>query len=85
MFRCSGNSIVYSLIQHLSKIFGDTASIDNSSLQSSFQASTAAAAAAMPPLYLYDRHRKQWISNRILDWLLQNSARFKPNLLYITC
>jgi len=69
----SGNSIVYSLIQHLSKIFGDMASIDSSSLQSSssFQASTAAA--IMPPTYLYDRRRKQWISNRILDWLLQNN------------
>jgi archaemetzincin len=61
-------SIVYSLIQHLSKIFGDMASINSSSMQSSFQASTAA---TMPPAYLYDRRRKQWISNRILDWLLQ--------------
>jgi archaemetzincin len=67
----NSNSIVCSLIQHLSKIFGDMASINSSSLQSSsFQAYTAA---AMPPLYLYDRHRKQWISNRILDWLLQNN------------
>jgi archaemetzincin len=71
-YNSSGNSIVYSLIQHLSKIFGDMASIDSSSLQSSsFQASTAAA--IMPPTYLYDRRRKQWISNRILDWLLQNN------------
>jgi archaemetzincin len=72
----SSNSIICSLIQHLSKIFGDTASINSGSLQSpsSFQVSTAAAAAAtMPPTYLYDRHRKQWISNRILDWLLQNN------------
>ena len=71
-YNSSGNSIVYSLIQHLSKIFGDMARIDSSSLQSSsFQASTAAA--IMLPTYLYDRHRKQWISNRILDWLLQNN------------
>jgi archaemetzincin len=64
-YNSSGNSIVYSLIQHLSKIFGDMASIDSSSLQSSssFQASTAAA--IMPPTYLYDKLRKQWISNRI--------------------
>jgi hypothetical protein len=56
-YNSSGNSIVYSLIQHLSKIFGDMASIDSSSLQSSssFQASTAAA--IMPPTYLYDRRR----------------------------
>src|SRR5919109_1414232 len=67
----NSNSIVCSLIQHLSKVFGDMANINSSSLQSSsFQASTAA---VMPPLYLYDRHRKQWISNRILDWLLQNN------------
>jgi archaemetzincin len=26
----------------------------------------------MPPMYLYDRRRKQWISDKILDWLLQN-------------
>ena len=65
-------SIVYSLTQHLSKIFGDMASINNSSsLQSSFQATTAAA--TMPPTYLYDRRRKQWISDKILDWLLQNN------------
>jgi archaemetzincin len=60
------------LIQQLSKIFGDMASINSSSLQSSsFQASTAAT--TMPPTYLYDRSRRQWISNRILDWLLQNN------------
>ena len=68
----NGNSIVYSLIQHLLKTFRDKVSIDNSSLQySSFQISTAAA--TIPPTYLYDRRRKQWISNRILDWLLQNN------------
>jgi archaemetzincin len=66
----SDNSIVYSLIQHLSEIFGDIASINNSSSlhSSSFQTS----AATMPPIYLYDRRRKQWISDKILDWLLQN-------------
>jgi archaemetzincin len=71
-FNSSSNSIVYSLIQHLLKIFGDKVGIDDSSLQpSSFQISTAAA--TTPPTYLYDRRRKQWISNRILDWLLQNN------------
>src|SRR5918995_4877405 len=71
-FNSSSNSIVYSLIQRLLKIFGDKVGIDDSSLQpSSFQISTAAA--TTPPTYLYDRRRKQWISNRILDWLLQNN------------
>jgi archaemetzincin len=70
--RGSSNGIICSLIQHLSKIFGDTASINSSSLQSSssFRMSEDA---TMPPTYLYDRHRKQWISDRILDWLLQNN------------
>src|SRR5215203_5627323 len=71
-FNSSSNSIVYSLIQHLLKIFGDKVGIDDSSLQpSSFQISIAAA--TIPPTYLYDRRRRQWISNRILDWLLQNN------------
>jgi archaemetzincin len=26
----------------------------------------------MPPTDLYDRRRKQWISDKMLDWLLQN-------------
>jgi archaemetzincin len=69
----SSNSIICYLIQNLSKIFGDTASISSTgSLQSSsFRASTATA--TMPPTYLYDRGRRQWISNRILDWLLKNN------------
>ena len=57
-FNSSSNSIVYSLIQHLLKIFGDKVGIDDSSLQpSSFQISIAAA--TIPPTYLYDRRRKQ--------------------------
>ena len=70
----NNSSLICSLIQHLSKIFGDMASINSGGLQSSsssFQASTTAA--TTPPTYLYDRHRKQWISNRMLDWLLQNN------------
>ena len=73
-YNSNSNSIICYLIQNLSKIFGDTASISSSSgsLQSSsFQASTAMA--TMPPTYLYDRRRRQWISNRILDWLLKNN------------
>jgi archaemetzincin len=65
----SGNSVVYSLIQHLSEIYGDVASINNSnSLLSSFPIP----ATTMPPAHLYDTRRKQWISDKILDWLLQN-------------
>jgi archaemetzincin len=64
-------SLVCPLTQHLSKIFGDMASINNNSLQSSIQASTSAA--TMPPTYLYDRSRNQWISDKILDWLLHNN------------
>ena len=66
----SSNGIVYSLIQHLSEIFGNTASINNSNslLPFSFQTS----ATTMPPAHLYDIGRKQWISDKILDWLLQN-------------
>jgi predicted Zn-dependent protease len=65
----SGNSVVYSLIQHLSEIYGDVASVNNSnSLLSSFPIP----ATTMPPAHLYDTRRKQWISDKILDWLLQN-------------
>src|SRR5918996_6095077 len=66
----SSNSIVYSLIQHLSEIFGDIASINNSSSLLSFSFQTSAT--TMPPAHLYDTRRKQWISDKILDWLLQN-------------
>src|ERR671923_285663 len=49
------------------------ASINRSSLQSSSFQALATTAATMSPTYLYDRYRKQWISNRILNWLLQNN------------
>jgi archaemetzincin len=66
----SSNGIVYSLIQHLSEIFGDIVGINNSSnlLSFSFQTSVT----TMPPAHLYDTRRKQWISDKILDWLLRN-------------
>jgi archaemetzincin len=66
----SGNSIVYSLIQHLSETFGDIASINNSN--SLLSSSLQIPATTMPPAHLYDTRRKQWISDKILDWLLQN-------------
>jgi predicted Zn-dependent protease len=48
------------------------ASINSSRLQSSsFQSS--AAITTIPPTHLYDKLRKQWISPRILDWLLQSN------------
>ena len=64
----NGSSIACSLILHLSEIFGEITGVDNSSnnMLSSFQISTTM------PAYLYDKRRKQWISNKILEWLLQN-------------
>ncbi|MDQ3840030.1 MAG: archaemetzincin family Zn-dependent metalloprotease [Thermoproteota archaeon] len=70
----SGNSIVYSLIQHLSEIFGNIASINNSN--SLLSSSLQTPATTMPPAHLYDTSRKQWISDKILDWLLRN---YSPN------
>jgi archaemetzincin len=66
-------SSIGKLKQHLSEIFGDIASINNSNslLSSSFQTSTT-----MPPAHLYDKQRKQWMSDKILGWLLQN---YKPD------
>ena len=66
----SSNGIVYSLIQHLSEIFGDIVGINNSSNLLSFSFQTSAI--TMPPAHLYDTRRKQWISDKILDWLLRN-------------
>ena len=66
----SSNSIVYSLIQHLSEIFGDIVGINNSSNLLSFSFQTSAT--TMPPAHLHDTRRKQWISDKILDWLLRN-------------
>ena len=66
----SSNGIVYSLIQHLSEIFGDIVGSNNSSNLLSFSFQTSAT--TMPPAHLYDTRRKQWISDKILDWLLRN-------------
>jgi archaemetzincin len=67
----NSNSMVYSLKLHLSEIFGGVANINNSSslLSSPFLIPTTT---TIPPSYLYDERRKQWISNKILEWLLQN-------------
>jgi hypothetical protein len=54
-YDTSGNSIAYSLVQYLSEIYGDIASISNSgSLLSSNTPSTT-----MPPTHLYNTRRKQ--------------------------
>ena len=66
----SSNGKVYSLIQHLSEIFGNIVGINNSSNLLSFSFQTSAT--TMPPAHLYDTRRKQWISDKILDWLLRN-------------
>jgi archaemetzincin len=61
---------IYSLMQHLSIIFEGIIDINGTSLLTPFQLSSAETKATMPTTYLYDRSRKQWISKRVLDWLL---------------
>src|ERR671918_3182578 len=64
-------TIVSLLIQRLSKIFGDKARINNGGLRSSsFQSSSIT---TMPPTHLFDKARKQWISDSLLDWLLESN------------
>jgi archaemetzincin len=73
-FDYNTTTIVYPLIERLSKIFGDKAHINSSSsLQSSsLQASSSSSSTTMPPTYLFDKARKQWISDSLLDWLLES-------------
>jgi predicted Zn-dependent protease len=67
-------TIVSSLIQHLSKIFGDKARINSDSrLQSSSLQSLPSSTTTMPPTHLFDKARKQWISDNLLDWLLESN------------
>jgi archaemetzincin len=65
-------TIVSPLIQRLSKIFGDKARINSSSLQS-FSSLQSSSITTMPPTYLFDKARKQWISDSLLDWLLESN------------
>jgi archaemetzincin len=67
----SGNSIAYSLKLHLSEIFGGVANINNNSSSLLSSPFLIPPTTTMPPSYLYDERRKQWISNKILEWLLQ--------------
>jgi archaemetzincin len=67
-------TIISPLIQRLSKIFGDKARINISSLQSSsLQLSSSSSITTMPPTHLFDKTRKQWISDNLLDWLLETN------------
>src|ERR671917_266766 len=64
-------TIVSLLIQRLSEIFGDKARINNGSLRSSSLQSSSIT--TMPPTHLFDKARKQWISDSLLDWLLESN------------
>ncbi len=66
-------TIVSPLIQRLSKIFGDKARINSDSLQSSSSLQLSSSITTMPPTYLFDKTRKQWISDSLLDWLLETN------------
>ena len=46
------------LIKHLSKVFGNHVDIKINDFKDA------------PPLELFDRQRKQWISDKILEWLM---------------
>ena len=65
-------SIVSPLIQLLSKIFGDKARINSGSLESSSSLQSSSTT-TMPPTHLFDKARKQWISDSLLDWLLKSN------------
>jgi archaemetzincin len=65
-------TIVSPLIQRLSKIFGDKARINSDSLQSS-SLQLSSSITTMPPTHLFDKARKQWISDSLLDWLLETN------------
>jgi archaemetzincin len=39
----------------------------------------------MPPAHLYDRRRKQWISDKILEWLLQNNNPDRNTKILAIC
>ena len=66
-------TIVSPLIQRLSKIFGDKARINSNSILQSSSSLQSSSITTMPPTYLFDKARKQWISDSLLDWLLESS------------
>jgi hypothetical protein len=65
-FEYYTTTIVSPLIQHLSEVFGDKAHIISDSLQSSSLQSSLSST-TMPPTHLFDKARKQWISDSFLD------------------
>ncbi len=80
-YSSSSNSIIYSLIQHLPKTFGYVTNTDSSRSRSFFQASTTK---IKLPTHLYDNRRNQWMSDRLLEWLLQvNKPDFNTKVLAI--
>jgi archaemetzincin len=66
-------TIVSPLIQRLSKVFGDKVRINSGSLQFPSLQSLSSTTTTMPPTHLFDKARKQWISDSLLDWLLEYS------------
>jgi hypothetical protein len=78
-------SRVCPLIQLLSKIFGYKARINSGSLESSSSSSLqSSSTTTMPPTHLFDKARKQWISDSLLDWLLKsNEPDQQKYLLYV--
>jgi predicted Zn-dependent protease len=39
----------------------------------SLQSLPSSSSTTMPPIHLFDKARKQWISDSLLDWLLESS------------
>jgi archaemetzincin len=66
-------TIVSPLIRRLSKVFEDKARINSGSLRSSSLQSSSSSLTTMPPTHLFDKARKQWISDSLLDWLLETN------------
>ena len=72
-FEYYTTTIVSPLIQHLSEVFGDKASINSDSSLQSSSLQSSSSSRTMPPTHLFDKDRKQWISDSLLDWLLESS------------
>ena len=78
-------TIVSPLIQRLSKIFGDKARINSDSLQSFSSLQLSSSITTMPPTYLFDKARKQWISDSMLDWLLETNEPDITTKIFAIC
>jgi archaemetzincin len=87
-FEYYTTTIVSPLIQHLSEVFGDKASINSdSSLRSSSPSlqSSSLTTTTMLPTHLFDKARKQWISDSLLDWLLEVSNPDSTTKVLVIC